>query len=140
MNPSQIKALLRKYTEIISTLRTEGVIKTSKVVADYGEWLVAQKLNLQLVDSPINKGFDALDNKGEKYEIKTRKETAWNSPKNSPVSAAKIQNADFLICVELDNDWNIKYILKIPSKEVKPNKHSKLAISKGLKSKYSIKV
>jgi len=61
MEETNVRKLLRKYTEIIEILRDEGIVKTSKVVADYGEWLVAQKLNLQLVDNPNNKGFDAFD-------------------------------------------------------------------------------
>jgi len=54
------------------------------------------------------------------------------------VSKKKIRNTDFLICVELDNEWGVKDLLKIPSKNVITNKYDRISISNKLRLKYSI--
>jgi hypothetical protein len=40
---------------------------------DYAEWLVAQLLDLKLAESAVEKGIDATDHAGRKYEIKSRR-------------------------------------------------------------------
>lgn len=138
MDDKIIKRLLNKYTNIIERLRGAGVIRTGKVVADYGEYIVSKKLNLTLADSSINKGYDAVDTKRRKYEIKTRKATAWNKPTISPVNSCQVSIADFLIYIEFDNKWNITKLLKIPVKKLTINKYKRIQISRDLVKKFSI--
>ncbi len=64
----EIKSLLNEYTRIIEKLRKNDVIKTGKVVADYGEYIASKKLSLKLESNPVNKGYDAKDKKGRKYD------------------------------------------------------------------------
>ena len=50
-----------------------GILRTKRLLqADYSEWLVAQWLDLQLLENPVAKGFDAKDSQGRKYQIKGR--------------------------------------------------------------------
>ena len=93
------------------------VIRTSKLVGEYGEYVAKNKLNLTLA-KPVNKGFDATDDKGKKYEIKSRKEMPYNKPNRWNMGANRLEFADFLICVEFDNDWNLSRFYKIPKDEV----------------------
>lgn len=135
---NKAKKLLLQYRNIINKLRDMDVIRTGKVVSDYGEYVACKKFKLKRAQSTVNKGFDAVDKRGKKYEIKTRKATAWNKPGIFPVKKSQLKIADFLIYVEFDDDWNIVILLKIPTKKVKPNVHNRVVINKTLIEKYSV--
>lgn len=141
MNTSKdrkIKKLLIEYRDIITKLNQLGVIRTGKVVSDYGEYIVSQKLGLKLMSSAVNKGYDAIDKQGKKYEIKTRKSTAWNKATIFPVKKEQLETADFLIYVGFDDNWDVTQLLKIPTKEVKYNIHNRVVLNKELIKQYSI--
>jgi len=138
MRDKEIKKILNKYTRIIERLRENKIIRTGKIVADYGEYIASKKLNLKLASSSVNKGYDAVDTKGRKYEIKTRKATAWNNPTIFPVSPFQVSIVDFLIYIEFDNKWNITRLLKIPAKKLTINKYNRVPISRDLVKKFSI--
>jgi hypothetical protein len=114
------------------------VIRTGKVVADYGEYVASKKIDLTLAKSSGNKGYDAVDAKGNKYEVKTRKATAWNNPTIFPVSPDQLSTVKFLIYVEFDNKWNLIRLLKIPTKNLLAQKYNRIHISKDLVKKFSI--
>lgn len=138
MDNKEIRKLLNKYTHINETLRSVGVVRTGKVVADYGEYIVSRKLNLKLASSSVNKGYDAVDVNGKKYEIKTRKATAWNRPTIFPVSLSQLSIIDFLIYTEFDNRWNLIKLLKIPVKKLTMNKYNRVVVSQDLVKKFSV--
>ena len=138
MNNREIIKLLNKYTDIIEKLRKAQVIRTGKVVADYGEYVASKKLNLKLVNNPINKGYDAIDQNGKKYEIKTRKAVKWNNPTVFPIDSRQLHMADFLVYVEFNNNWNLVKLLKIPVKKIKANKYNRKHISQDLIKKFSV--
>ena len=138
MNDKEIRKLLNKYTHIIEKLKKAKVIRTGKVVADYGEYIVSKRLNLKLANSSVNKGYDAVDVRGNKYEVKTRKATAWNNPTIFPVNPAQLSMTKFLIYVEFDNKWNLVRLLKIPTKNLLVNKYNRVCISRDLVKKFSI--
>ena len=138
MNNREIIKLLNKYTDIIEKLRKAQVIRTGKVVADYGEYVASKKLNLKLANKPINKGYDAIDQNGKKYEIKTRKAVEWNNPSVFPIDSRQLHMADFLVYVEFDNNWNLVKLLKIPVKKIKVNKYNRKHISQDLIKKFSV--
>ena len=137
MEDKEIKKLLNKYTHINEILKNAGIVRTGKVVADYGEYVASKRLNLTLAGSSGNKGYDALDANGKKYEIKTRKATAWNKPTIFPVKQNQLSIIDFLIYVEFDNEWNLIKLLKIPTKEVIKNKYNKVVVSQDLVKKWN---
>ena len=45
-----VKDLMRAYRESLEALKARGVIRSTKVVADYAEWLAAKGLRLELVE------------------------------------------------------------------------------------------
>jgi len=137
MNDDEIKKLLISYRDIQNQLRDAGVTRTGKVVGDYGEYIASKKLDLKLEKS-TNKGYDAIDSNGRKYEIKTRKATHYNRPTIFPVKKEQLQSSDFLIYVEFDDDWDLAKLLKIPTSEVIYNKYDRVVINKTLVEKFSI--
>ena len=73
LSESEVKDYLKEYSRIISELGSEDnrVLRTgNNPIGDYGEWLVAKKLNLELYPSS-EKSFDAYSGK-LKYQIKSR--------------------------------------------------------------------
>lgn len=138
MVPVEVTRLLLEYRNIVSSLRDLGVIRTSKVVGEIGEYIVCDKLNLNRNKSSGNKGYDATDDEGNKYEIKTRKATSWNKPNMFPVKQLQLETADFLLYAELDDFWDLIKLLRIPIKQVKPNKHNRVVLNKELIQRYSI--
>lgn len=138
MGDKEVEELLFRYRDIVTKLRKLGVTRSGRVVSDYGEYVVCKKLGLKRADSSVNKGYDAIDDKGLKYEIKSRKATAWNKPTLFKITEKQLENSNFVVVIEFDNDWNIVKLLKIPTKEVKPNVHMSVQLSKNLVERYSI--
>lgn len=134
----EVRKLLNEYTQIIGKLKKIGVVRSGKVVGDYGEYIASKKLGLNLVDNSVNKGYDATDCNGRKYEIKTRKATAWNKPNIFPINPTQISCIDFLIYIEFDNMWNIVKLLKIPAIDIRVNKYNRVCITQDLVERYSV--
>ncbi len=134
----KVKELLIRYRNLLNDLHKTGVIRTSKVVSDYGEYVVCKLLNLNRSDSKVQKGFDAIDSDGVKYEIKARKETSWHTPNLFRVTKKQLETSDFIIYIEFDDNWEIKKLLKIPSSDLTPNKYKQVHITKERVRKYSI--
>ncbi len=128
--------MLLEYNEILKKLKEHDVIRTSKLVGEYGEYVASKKLGLQRKPSG-NKGYDAIDSKDKKYEIKSRKNTPYNKINNFPVGKNQLELADFLICVEFDTDWNVVKFYKIPTSKVILNSYSRVIVNKALE-KYNI--
>ena len=110
-----ITELLEAHSAVLAELRNRGVLRSSNnPTGDYTEWLVAEGLGLRL-NKNSEKGYDATDADGVKYQIKGRK----LSPSNSSTQLGVIrdldkQEFDFLIAVVFETDWQVKCAVKIP--------------------------
>lgn len=111
--------LLNIHSGLLDELKKRGIVRTrNNPVSGYSEWLVAKKLGLQLEDNS-NAGYDAIDSKGLKYEIKGRRITPTNkSTQLSAIRNLKEKHFDYLIGVIFDKDYNILYAAQIPHKVV----------------------
>jgi len=118
--------LLQLYAELIEELRDRGIIRSgNNPVADYAEKVAVERLGLNRAGKE-EKGYDALDKKGKKYQIKGRRITRHNKFRQLSV----IRNLDgklfdFLIAVIFDEAFNILEIWKIPYEFVK--EHSRFS-------------
>ena len=72
----QIKRLLKEYAAVMRELRKHGI---KHPVADYAEILVCQRLGLKR-QPPANKGVDAVDEAGTRFQIKARMPTDSSPP------------------------------------------------------------
>jgi hypothetical protein len=61
LSTTSVKDLIRAYRESLEALKARGVIRSTKVLADYAEWLAAEGLRLRLVEGGAQKGYDAVD-------------------------------------------------------------------------------
>lgn len=114
--------LLATYSELMEELRRRQVIRTSNnPVADYAEKVAIEYLNLRGVGKE-QKGFDAVDAQGRKYQIKGRRLTRHNSSRQlSVIRNLKERLFDYLIAVIFDEAFGIQEIWKIPHEFVAEN-------------------
>jgi len=115
----KILTLLRNYSSIIERLRDSGVLRSSNnPVADYAEYLISQKLKLNLT-SNSNKSFDAVDPKtGIRYQIKARRVTKFSNSRQ--LGVIRSMDFDFLIAVIFAENFNVLEAYRIPKKIIKP--------------------
>jgi hypothetical protein len=133
-----VKKLLIDYSAIILKLRKLGVLTTSRLVSDAGTFFVCKRMGLNRVSNPIDMGYDAVDDKGLKYLIKTRKLEAGFKPSVFTVFENQLKHSDFFVYVEFDDMWDMIRLLKIPSNKVIPNLYNRVRITKDVVEKYSI--
>ena len=112
----EVKKLLQTHGDVIEKLVNLCVVKTrNNPIGDYTEWLVRRRMGLK--EAPSNqKGFDAVDDNGNRYQIKGRREEG-TSVQFSPIRATLNScHFDFLIAVAFNNDYskNLRFAVKIP--------------------------
>ena len=128
MNETEIKTLLKKYSEILNSLYSAGIVRTyNSPVGDYAEWLVSMKLNLELQKTDTA-GYDALDKNKNRYQIKG----CWMHPGRSTRQFTAIRKYDekpfdYLAVVVFGVDFEVEEAYLIPydsiGKHFPHNKH-----------------
>lgn len=107
--------LLKLYAQVMDELRHRGTIRSSNnPISDYAEKVAVERLGLELV-SNSNKGFDAMDAQGVKYQIKGRRITRHGSSRQlGAIRNLEGQDFDFLLALIFDEDFVLKEFWKIP--------------------------
>jgi len=114
--------LLRLYADLMEELRHRQVIRTSNnPVADYDEKVAGEHLRLKRAGKE-ERGYDALDAEGHRYQIKGRRVTRHNASRQLSVIRDLDQKLfDYLIAVIFDQKFNIQEIWQIPYEFVRGN-------------------
>jgi hypothetical protein len=107
--------LLKLYSEIISELKNRKILRsTNNPVADYAEWLVSKAFNWKL-EHNSKAGFDAIDDKGIKYQIKARRLHSSNKSRQlSVIRNLEEKLFDVLVAILFNEDFSILEAYKIP--------------------------
>jgi hypothetical protein len=115
LNTLSIGDLLRLHDSLLEELRDRGVVRSSNnPVADYTEWLCAQKLGLFLVGKS-SAGFDAHDTSGNRVQIKGRRVTRHNkSVQLSQLRKLADNPFDLLLGVVFNSDFTVAYAGLVP--------------------------
>lgn len=110
-----VSKLLRVHNNIIDELRRRSILRTyNNPVSDYTEWLVSSKLKLSL-SQKSQAGYDAIDEKGKRYQIKGRRVTELNKSRQlGVIRNLSDKKFDFLVGVILNSDYSVKYAALIP--------------------------
>ena len=125
---------IKKFGMIYNKLIQENIIKSKRVVGDLGEHYASRKLNLILNTNKSEKGYDALDEYGETYEIKTRR--VYDSERrksNSRRIRILGKTAKWLIVVTLDKSFKCNGMWKMLMKDVNNPKSAHLGVVKSTK-------
>lgn len=115
-NMIRVRGLLRSYSLIMKELKDRNIVRTANnPVADYAEFLVSDKLGLELVPNSMP-GYDAVNKKtGIKYQIKARK---GKSRQLGVIRNLKRKQFYYLIAIFFDEEFNVTEAYEISSEEI----------------------
>lgn len=111
--------LLQLQSQSIDELRRREVVRTGNApLGDYTEWLIANTLGWKLAGNS-QKGFDATDDGGTRYQIKGRRPTKRN-PSRQLSAIRKLDDHlfDFVIAVIFNVDFRVQEAWQIPHQVV----------------------
>jgi len=109
----EIVKICKPYAGIIKKLKKLRVIKTKKVVSELGEYYASKVLKLNLKENPVKKGYDAIDKKGKRYQIKTRIKDKTAYTLTGGFKNLDNKPFDYFLYVVLDTDFSLLLIYKI---------------------------
>ncbi len=118
--PKNHQKAIKEFAITYQSLKDSGIIRSSRVVGDIGEFFASKKLNLILSENKNEKGIDAKDKKGDTYEIKTRRvyESERRVSKNRRINGLVGKDAKFLIVVVLDRSFKCVGMWLMPMKNI----------------------
>ena len=107
--------LLQLHATVLSTLCSRGVLRSvNNPAADYAEYLVRLALRLQSAP-PSTKGYDLVDSRGKRYEVKARRYTSRSKPTRfSAIRQLEAQHFHFLVVVLFDEDFTVRRGIVLP--------------------------
>ena len=110
-----VSELLALHGHIIEELRDRQILRTkNNPVADYAEYLVCRALSLTLAEKST-KGYDAMDERDFRYEVKARRLTDYNGSRMlSAIRSLEDRHFDFLVGVLFDSEFRIMRAAMIP--------------------------
>ena len=105
--------LLQTHGAVIAELRRRKVVKTkNNPIGDYTEWLVCDRLGLE-IQGNNQAAFDAVDpQNGDRYQIKGRR-SRGNSVQFSPIRRIENHEFDFVVAVVFHEDYTIRLAFRI---------------------------
>lgn len=135
---------ISRFSTVYEQIKTIKFFKSGNLVGNIGELMAANQLDLTL--APINqKGYDALDRFGNRYEIKTRR--VYNSKRrnfeNRRINNLVGKDTDFLIIVVLNHSFECSGMWLLDIKKISNPKSANLKIvntTKGVKSLVQSKI
>lgn len=108
--------LMSQYSQIESKLKESGVVRSRKVVADYGEWLSTILFPIIMEDNLSEEGYDCIDPKTkERYQIKTVRKTPGNNVATwCRGKFIKGKSFDWWIVIRFSESFKIRELYKVP--------------------------
>lgn len=120
LKASSILELLSLHSEIIDELRRRKVLRTvNNPVADYSEFLACRALGLTPAHNS-EKGYDAIDSVGRKYQIKARRIATGSKPRRfSAIRKLEEGHFDYLLAVLFTHDFRVQRAVLLPRELVR---------------------
>lgn len=128
--PKTKQAEIFKFGKLYESLRENEIIRSRRIVGDLGEFYACQHLNLTLNENKNEKGVDALDKRGVKYEVKTRRvyDSGRRKSKTRRLNNLDGKDSKYLVVVVLDRSFKCAGMWKILMKNVLNPKSAHLQI------------
>lgn len=126
----EIKIAINEFAKAYIELEKLNIIRSRRIVGDIGEYYASKRLSLTLSNSNIEKGWDAKDKNGIKFEIKTRRvyESDRRIGKSRRLNNLKGKDAKYLIVVTLDRNFLCSGMWIIPMANITNPKSAHLGI------------
>ena len=110
--------LIKAYQAARSGLITLGILRSERLLqGDYAEWIISQVLRLTLASSGVQKGFDAVDDAGRTYQVKSRIVASLADRTSFDMIDADA-HFDFLIGVFFSSTLDVLAIIRIARADV----------------------
>ena len=128
--PKNKQLEIAKFGRYYELLRENNIIRSRRIVGDLGEFYACQYLNLTLNENKNEKGVDAIDDKGIKYEVKTRRvyESGRRTGKTRRLNNLVGKSSEILVVVALDRSFNCAGMWTMPMRNVNNPKSAHLQI------------
>jgi len=95
--------------------------KKLDVTGQIGEILVASRFGLRLAQDPRVKGYDALDSRGRRVEIKARRSESRSRPSDRALTSRfSPHEFDYVLLAILSHDYKILEVIKADYQSLKP--------------------
>ena len=111
--------IIKCYLSARDALWKLGILRSERMLqGDFAEWMVSKMFGLKLPSNTVQAGFDAEDDSGRKYQIKSR--IVPESVEHTAFDITDIEaDFDFLICVFFTEQFVVKGILQVSREVVK---------------------
>ncbi len=116
-----------------SMLLEHGIIRTTKIVAEIGEYYAAKEYGLQLATNTVQKGYDLIDGDGIKYQVKCRRrfDNRYRKSRNiGLIRGLQKEGYDVAIIVEVGEQFELVQIFSISRSKIVENFGEKTNIAK----------
>lgn len=116
---ASVRELLLMHAEILDELSARKIVRTANSpLGDYAELLFATAFGWRL-NNNSSAGFDAVDEQGVRYQIKSRRITAKNPSRQlSFIRRLPDRTFDVLACVLFDAGYRVFKALMLPHETV----------------------
>ena len=115
--PNQrIQEILTEMAKLERTLIDLQVIRSSKLVAELGEYYASQTYGLQYSQNKVQKGYDLIDSKGTRYQVKCRRifdNPSRKSKSKHLIKGLEKEGYDIAIIVEIGRDYELTDIFSV---------------------------
>ena len=106
--------LLKLWANVIRALSDKGIVRTNNnPIGDVTEWLVCERLGFEMAANRSQKGYDATDDEGNRYQIKGRREES-SSVIFGSLRGYEERDFDYLILVVFNYDFQVTWAVKVP--------------------------
>jgi hypothetical protein len=113
------QCFIKSYLASREGLKRLAILRSDRTLqGDYAEWLVAELMGLKLAENTVQKGYDAMDAEGNRYQVKSRLVSSLTE-----ISSFNMKNADeefdYLICVFFSRDMDLLGVIQVAHEDVK---------------------
>ncbi len=121
INERLIKKVNSAIRAALSYEAATGGKRKLGITGEVGEVLACKKLGLKLVVDPRTMGFDAIDKKGLRVQIKSRRSESEGLPRDvGRLSSFSKHRFDYAVLVLLDNKYRVCEIWRANYRKLKP--------------------
>lgn len=143
--PSKVRTAINRFAKAYEQLEENKIIRSRRIVGDIGEFYACRRLNLHLCTNRNEKGYDADNKQGLRFEIKTRRvyESGRRSSKTRRINNLVGKDADYLIVVTIDRAFRCSGMWIMPMRNIINPKSAHLGIvntTLGVKNLISSKI
>jgi hypothetical protein len=128
--PSQIARSLSDLCSAQATLQRLGIIRSQRMVADFGEWFASQLLSMSLCSNRTQQGWD-LESSGKRIQVKTHAKALTNRARRTTLRKDALE-FDELAVVVLTETYRVRAFYLVPREAVEtlaPYKDGKRVLS-----------